>query len=62
MAEVFGAVASALAVAELLAKSVSKVKKLWDEVQDVPDEIAWIIEQLDHYKLAVKAVEAAFHR
>ncbi|KAF6815715.1 hypothetical protein CSOJ01_03395 [Colletotrichum sojae] len=62
MAEVFGTVASALAVAELLAKSVSKVKKLWDEVQDVPDEVAWLIEQLGHYKLAVQAVEAAFHR
>ncbi|KAF6842850.1 hypothetical protein CMUS01_02652 [Colletotrichum musicola] len=52
MAEVFGAVASALALAELFAKSVSKVKKLWDEVQDVPDEVAWLLEQLGHYKLA----------
>ncbi|KAF6838031.1 hypothetical protein CPLU01_02639 [Colletotrichum plurivorum] len=60
MAGVFGTVASALAVAELLAKSVSKVKKLWDEVQNVPDEVAWLIEQLGHYKLAVEAVEAAF--
>lgn len=50
MAEVFGVVASALAVAELAGKlgvSVLRLQELWREVQDVPENINQLTRQLD---------------
>ncbi|KAL0940584.1 uncharacterized protein CTRU02_203347 [Colletotrichum truncatum] len=62
MAEVFGTVASALAVAELLVKSVFKIKKLWDEVQDVPEEINRLIKELELLSPVIGAVEAVYEQ
>ncbi|KAF9874879.1 hypothetical protein CkaCkLH20_07573 [Colletotrichum karsti] len=50
MAEVFGVVVSAFTVAEMASKfgtSIVKLKKLWDEVQDVPNEISQLFRQLE---------------
>ncbi|KAK1500445.1 hypothetical protein CABS01_10169 [Colletotrichum abscissum] len=50
MAEAFGVVVSAFTVVEIAGKlgsSIIKLKKLWNEVQDVPREINQLIEQVD---------------
>ncbi|KAF9878468.1 hypothetical protein CkaCkLH20_03960 [Colletotrichum karsti] len=59
MAEIFGTVASAIAVAELFTKSAFKIKKLWDEVKDVPDDIQRLLKQLDEVRLILDTVAAA---
>ncbi|KAF4831667.1 hypothetical protein CGCTS75_v005051 [Colletotrichum tropicale] len=63
MAEVFGVVASALAVAELTGKfgvSIVKLKKLWDEIQDVPEEMNRIMRRLEILKPVLAEMEAEF--
>ncbi|KAL2284391.1 hypothetical protein FJTKL_09086 [Diaporthe vaccinii] len=50
MAEILGAVASGLAVAEVGLKvggTVSKLKKLWQEVHDVPATIQYLMRQIE---------------
>ncbi|KAK1528306.1 hypothetical protein CPAR01_12864 [Colletotrichum paranaense] len=50
MAEAFGVVVSAFTVVEIAGKlgsSTIKLKKLWNEVQDVPREINQLVEQVD---------------
>ncbi|WQF81257.1 hypothetical protein CDEST_06271 [Colletotrichum destructivum] len=63
MAEVFGVVVSALTVAEMAGKfgaSIVKLKKLWDEVQDVPNEIAHLFRQLEILRPVLAEMEAEF--
>ncbi|TIC97482.1 hypothetical protein CH35J_006618 [Colletotrichum higginsianum] len=63
MAEVFGVVVSALTVAEMAGKfgaSIVKLKKLWDEVQDVPNEIAHLVRQLEILRPVLAEMEAEF--
>ncbi|KAF6840010.1 hypothetical protein CMUS01_04059 [Colletotrichum musicola] len=61
MAEAFGVVASALAVAELTAKfgvSLFKLKQLWNEVQDVPESINRTLRQLELVRPVIAELEA----
>ncbi|KAF4852025.1 hypothetical protein CGCSCA4_v003298 [Colletotrichum siamense] len=58
--EVLGAVSSAVALAEILAKSVLTTKKLWDEAQDVPEEINRLMNDLTHLKPMLEEAEAVF--
>ncbi|KAF4413646.1 hypothetical protein CFRS1_v009288 [Colletotrichum fructicola] len=63
MAEVFGVVASALAVAELTGKfgvSIVKLKKLWDEIQDVSEEMNRLMRRLEVLKPVLAEMEAEF--
>ncbi|KAF3000018.1 hypothetical protein E8E14_004688 [Neopestalotiopsis sp. 37M] len=50
MAELLGVVASAITVAEVAAKAggaIPKLKKLWDEVQNVPETIQDLLRQIE---------------
>lgn len=58
--EVLGAVSSAVALAEIFAKSVLTTKKLWDEAQDVPEEINRLMNDLTHLKPMLEEAEAVF--
>ncbi|GKT57535.1 hypothetical protein ColTof4_09527 [Colletotrichum tofieldiae] len=63
MAEVFGVVVSALTVAEMAGKfgtSLIKLKKLWNEVQDVPNEIAQLFRQLELLRPVLAEMESEF--
>ncbi|KAK1962145.1 hypothetical protein LY78DRAFT_720388 [Colletotrichum sublineola] len=63
MAEVFGVVVSALTVAEMAGKfggSIIKLKKLWDEVQDVPNEISQLVRQLELLRPVLAEMESEF--
>ncbi|KAK2016496.1 hypothetical protein LZ32DRAFT_80181 [Colletotrichum eremochloae] len=63
MAEVFGVVVSALTVAEMAGKlggGIIKLKKLWDEVQDVPNEISQLVQQLEILTSLLAAMESEF--
>ncbi|KAK2025417.1 hypothetical protein LX32DRAFT_642776 [Colletotrichum zoysiae] len=63
MAEVFGVVVTALTVAEMAGKfggSIVKLKKLWDEVQDVPNEIARLVRQLELLRPVLAEMESGF--
>ncbi|WYZ37626.1 hypothetical protein EsH8_II_001132 [Colletotrichum jinshuiense] len=63
MAEVFGVVVSAFTVAEMAGKfgaSIVKLKKLWDEVQDVPNEINQLVRQLELLRPVLSEMEAEF--
>ncbi|KAF5511598.1 hypothetical protein CGCS363_v003594 [Colletotrichum siamense] len=59
--EVLGAVSSAVALAEIFAKSVLTTKKLWDEAQDVPEEINRLMNDLTHLKPMLEEAEAVFN-
>ncbi|GJC87660.1 hypothetical protein ColLi_10498 [Colletotrichum liriopes] len=63
MAEVFGVVVSALTVAEMAGKfgtSLIKLKKLWNEVQDVPNEMAQLFRQLELLRPVLAEMESEF--
>ncbi|KAK7757364.1 hypothetical protein SLS62_000376 [Diatrype stigma] len=50
MAEIFGVVASSIAVAEVASKVggvVPRLKRLWNEIQNVPDTINDLMKQID---------------
>jgi hypothetical protein len=50
MAEVIGVVASGIAIAQLtseVAKSIIKLKGFWDQVKDAPDEISYLMRELE---------------
>ncbi|KAI1081379.1 hypothetical protein F5B20DRAFT_63167 [Whalleya microplaca] len=50
MAEALSIAASGIAVAQIagqVGKAVLKLKRLWDEVKDVPDNIADLMQQID---------------
>ncbi|KAK1977449.1 hypothetical protein LZ30DRAFT_258666 [Colletotrichum cereale] len=61
MAEVFGVVVSALTVAGMVSKfstSIFKLRQLWDEVQDAPEDIRQRIRQLAIVKPMLEEMEA----
>ncbi len=63
MAELFGVAASAITVAQVAGEfftSVLTLKKLWDEVRDVPDSINNIVEQLQLLNPVLSEMEAEF--
>ncbi|KAF6820655.1 hypothetical protein CPLU01_12680 [Colletotrichum plurivorum] len=62
MAEVFGTVASAAALAELCVKSIFKVKKLWDEVKGVSEEIERLIDDNRPLQPFLQRIEAMIDR
>ncbi|KAI0377506.1 hypothetical protein F5Y04DRAFT_291741 [Hypomontagnella monticulosa] len=50
MAEMLGVAASGIAVAQItiqVGSTVLKLKKLWEEIKDVPDDIADLMDQID---------------
>lgn len=56
MAEVLGVAASGIAIAQIslqVGGAVRKLKQLWNEVKDVPDDIADLMEHIDCLSLAV---------
>ncbi|KAI9647884.1 hypothetical protein NHQ30_004272 [Ciborinia camelliae] len=59
MAEVLGAVASGISVAQLagnLASSVIKLKNYWDQIQDAPDDIAFLARELDNQQFILRSI------
>ncbi|KAH7276085.1 hypothetical protein B0J15DRAFT_531541 [Fusarium solani] len=65
MAEALGVVSSIIAivgVAGKLGTSTFKLKRLWDEVQDVPTSIQRCIEQLEILAPAIQEMESEFER
>ncbi|KAJ4160226.1 hypothetical protein NW754_003350 [Fusarium falciforme] len=65
MAEALGVVSSIIAivgVAGKLGTSTFKLKRLWDEVQDVPTNIQRCIEQLEILAPAIQDMESEFER
>lgn len=50
MAELFGIAASSIAEAEVAAKAggaIPKLKRLWDEIQNVPETISYLMKEID---------------
>lgn len=63
MAEVLGAVASSIALAEVAGKAggaVLKLKRLWDEINNVPDTIADLMMQIECLDPAIWEAETHF--
>lgn len=64
MAEVLGVVASGIAIAQIAGQAggaVLKLKQLWDEVRDVPNTIAELMEQIDCLDPALWETENHFN-
>jgi hypothetical protein len=60
MAEIFGAVASGIAIGQLaasIAKSIIAIKEGWSQVQDAPAEINNLIRQIDSLNLILQHIE-----
>jgi hypothetical protein len=60
MAEIFGAMASGIAIAQLAAsitKSIITIKESWSQVQDAPVEINNLIRQIDSLNLILQHIE-----
>ncbi|KAI0890754.1 uncharacterized protein GGS22DRAFT_151742 [Annulohypoxylon maeteangense] len=63
MAEALGVIASSIAVAQVAGKAagtVIKLKRLWDEVQDIPENVADLMEQIDCLDPALWEAEQHF--
>ncbi|KAI1453100.1 hypothetical protein F4805DRAFT_388003 [Annulohypoxylon moriforme] len=61
MAEVLGVAASGIAIIQIsvqVGSAILKFKKLWDEVRDVPDDIANLLEQIDCLSPVISEVES----
>lgn len=61
MAEVFGIVANGLAVVEVAARvgsGVFKLKRIWDEVKEVPQSIIALIDEIDMLNPLISELEA----
>ncbi|KAF5870908.1 uncharacterized protein Bfra_009463 [Botrytis fragariae] len=59
MAEVLGTVASGIGVAQLagnLASSIIKLKGYWDQVQDAPDDIGFLVREIDAHHLILRSI------
>ena len=55
MAEVLGVVASGVAVSQIagqVTKSIFKLKQYWGQVQDAPDEIKYLLREIDSLNLS----------
>ena len=60
MAEALGAVASGIAVTQLtveIGRSIVKLKSLWDEVNEVPETVQFMIDELDLLQLTLRETE-----
>lgn len=60
MAEVLGTVASALAVAEVgikVGSTIHKLRALWDEIQEVPEEIHQSLREIEILDLLLSDIE-----
>ncbi|KAF3069744.1 hypothetical protein GL218_07876 [Daldinia childiae] len=65
MAEALGVAASGIAVAQIAIQvggTVVKLKQLWDEVKDVPDDIADLMDQIDCLDPVLWEVENGFNK
>ncbi|KAL2880151.1 hypothetical protein SGCOL_004536 [Colletotrichum sp. CLE4] len=65
MAEVFGVVVSAFTVVEIAGKlgsSTIKLKKLWDEVQEVPSEMNQLVGMVDILNATLTELDRAFDK
>ncbi|OTA87357.1 hypothetical protein M434DRAFT_35401 [Hypoxylon sp. CO27-5] len=63
MAEVLGVAASGIAIAQIstqVGSTVLKLKRLWDEVKDVPDDIADLMEQIECLNPTIWEIENNF--
>jgi hypothetical protein len=63
MAEVLGVVASGIAVGQLatsIASGVTKLRKLWNEVQSAPQRIAFLVDELEMLSEVLADTEQAF--
>ncbi|TGO43148.1 hypothetical protein BHYA_0003g01020 [Botrytis hyacinthi] len=59
MAEVLGTVASGIGVAQLagnLASSIIKLKGYWDQIQDAPDDIGFLVREIDAHHLILRSI------
>ncbi|TGO30105.1 hypothetical protein BPAE_0008g00970 [Botrytis paeoniae] len=59
MAEVLGTVASGIGVAQLvgnLASSIIKLKGYWDQIQDAPDDIGFLVREIDTHHLILRSI------
>lgn len=64
MAEILGAVASGLAVAEVSLKvggTVWKLKRLWQEVHEVPETIAYLMKEIEIIEPVLSEFEGNFN-
>lgn len=57
--EILGAVASGIAVGEA-AKVVIRVKRMWSEIEDVPDRIRSLLDYLDALGPLLEQIESEF--
>ena len=60
MAEVLGVVASGISIANLVAQianSVTKLKSYWDELQEAPEDIRLLIEEIEDLYLLLYHIE-----
>ncbi len=60
MAEVIGAVASGIAIAQLagsIASSIIKLKGFWSQMNDAPAEISHLLRQLDSFNLILQHMQ-----
>ncbi|OTB05169.1 hypothetical protein M426DRAFT_144477 [Hypoxylon sp. CI-4A] len=65
MAEALGVAASGIAIAQISTQvggTLFKLKKLWDEVKDVPDYITDLMEQIDCLNPVLWEVENGFNQ
>ena len=61
MAEVLGVVASGIAVSQIagqVTKSIFKLKQYWDQVQDAPDEIKYLLREIDSLNLILNHIQS----
>ncbi|OTA68467.1 hypothetical protein K449DRAFT_322913 [Hypoxylon sp. EC38] len=65
MAEALGVAASGIAIAQISTQvggTVLKLKRLWDEVKDVPDDIADLMEQIECLDPTIWEIENSFNQ
>ncbi|TEY87481.1 hypothetical protein BOTCAL_0001g00070 [Botryotinia calthae] len=59
MAEVLGTVASGIGVAQLagsLVSSIIKLKGYWDQIKDAPDDIGFLVREIDTHHLILRSI------
>ena len=61
MAELLGVISSSIALAEVVTKltsSIIKLKDYWNQINDAPDELKWLIRETEMFGLILAEVEA----
>ncbi|TGO23689.1 hypothetical protein BPAE_0124g00210 [Botrytis paeoniae] len=59
MAEVLGTIASGISIAQLagnLASSIIKLKRYWDQIQDAPDDIAFLVREIESHHAMLRSI------